>query len=214
MSLVLANGIDVVRGNIRLPRIGVWDADLVVNSVALMTGSVAITSDQGTFALRGSVLRSGVFEGSQHVRVVGGAGGLVTRDTPPRYYQGATAKLVFGDILASVGEKISPLATGLDTVLARWVVMGGPSRDALAALLGRSSWRILPDGTVWTGAETWPAPPNVRFDTLDRRYNDGMSILGVERPWLMPGTTLAGGRVSYVTHRINSTEVRTDVMFD
>ena len=160
-------------------------------------------------------MRSGVYEGVQHVRLVGGEGGLAMgAETPPRYYQGAPRKLIIGDLLSSAGERLSPLSTGLDTVLARWVVMGGPARDALLSLLDGVSWRVLPDGTVWTGDETWPAAPNVRYDTIDRRYNDGMSVLGVERPWLLPGMTLNEGRVSFVTHRIDAVEVRTDVLFE
>jgi hypothetical protein len=86
----------------------------------------------------------------------------------------------------------------------------------LAPLAQAVTWRVLPDGTIWAGPETWPDSGLTTDDyqILDEDPREGTALLGVEAPVLLPGTALAGRRVSYVEHLINAEGVRSNVWFE
>jgi hypothetical protein len=80
-----------------------------------------------------------------------------------------------------------------------------------------ATWRVLPDGSIWMGVETWPDSGLLEGDDYQIISEDPMraeAVLGVESPVIMPGTLLGGRRVSYVEHRLNSPETRTIVWFE
>lgn len=215
----------ILRGSIYLPRVGVWHADLTVDAFAPITGAVTIATDDGSFKLAGTVYRSGIWQDTLVLRVVGGAGGLGTV-VGPFAYQGAPLSVVLQAILAACGEKLSATsdASLLSTELDAWSVLGGSGKAAVACLLDPlgTSWRILADGTFWVGADTYPAAPTVDFDVLDRHFDEARIVIGSERPFLFPGTTLTlpasatGGpqQVSYVVHEIQAASIRAEVWFE
>ena len=232
MGLLNCNDLSVISGTIRLPRLGVWNADLVVDSADSITGPVELSTAYGAFSLQGTAYRSGSYQQTVSVRVLGGAGGLSTPPggigsvLTPKFYQGATVRLVLGDILAACGETLSTTSdtTTLATVLKRWVVMGGSGKDALARLFEPYDvvWRVLSDGKLWVGAEKWSPAPTTQFDVMTRKHEEGRAVIASEAPWLLPGVTLtmpagAGGgteQVSYVAWTIESTKIRADVWFE
>jgi hypothetical protein len=231
VGLLNINGYAIIRGSIRLPRVGVWNADIVVNTADSITGPVVLETADGAFSLHGTAYRQGIFQQTLSMRVIGGAGGLSTPPggigsaLTPKFYQGATVRLVLGDILAACGEQLSTTSDTavLATVLRRWVVMGGPGKEALARLLEplNVSWRVLPDGSVWVGTEKWPAAPSTQFDLIERHYGEGRVVIGSEQPFLMPGTLLTISSsstqgtqyVSYVVHSISPEKIRSEAFF-
>jgi hypothetical protein len=70
------NGAAVQHGTLRLPRIGAWTAEVVVDVATAPSGAVTLATGDGRYSLRGTVVRSGVDGERAHVRIVGGAGGL------------------------------------------------------------------------------------------------------------------------------------------
>jgi hypothetical protein len=62
MSDVTLNGVGCAAASVLLPRVGVWTADVAVDSVAAPSGAATLQLD--TLSLRGTVLRGGAFEGS------------------------------------------------------------------------------------------------------------------------------------------------------
>jgi len=232
MGLINVNGFPIIRGSIRRPRIGVWNADLVVDCTSDISGAVTIATEDGAFSLAGVAYRMGVFQATLSMKVIGGTGRLsippggIGTSISPKSYQGATARLVVNDILAACGETLAATsdAATLNTVLRRWVVTAGSGKDALARLLEQFqdiSWRVLADGTVWIGSETWPSAPTTQFDILERHFGEGRILIGSQQPWLMPGTKItisssstAGTQyVDYVVDDISPEKIRSEVYF-
>lgn len=220
----------VIRARIFLPRVGVWHADLTVDKPNALTGTVTIATADGSFSLTGTVQRNGIFQQTLSMRVVGGAGGLANfaKTIQPKAFAGVTLQLPLAYILSSVGESLAPsgVAPGqsdpgvLATVLRFWCVTQGTAKQALQRLLDpiATSWRMLPNGTVWVGTDTFPPAPNVHFDVVERHFAEGVIMIGCEKPFLMPGTSITIGAsatagvqpVSYVVHDVNAGSVRTE----
>lgn len=219
MSLVTANGIDVVEAHILQPRVGVWTADLAIDSAdALNAGdSVSIAANNGiTYA--GTVMpgRSAVFIGMASVRVAGGAGGM-SKPATPQYYQGAKVSDIVGGLLNDAGETLASSAdqTLLNTVVDSWLVLKQPVSRALTVLLDKLapgySWRALVDGSLWIGQESWPTS-SAAFDILAQRPADAATEIGSETVNVSAGENLPDvGNVSHVEHWVKADRVRSIV---
>src|SRR6185295_18490020 len=165
-ALVTCAGADLQEGAVYLPARGAWLARLVLDTPKKPTGQVTIAAEKG-FTLKGTVIDpGGVFFHSAHVLVVGGAGGLKKLCTPAAYH-GASLSDPLNAVLATGGETLSSTVSASVTglILQQWTVVSVPVSAALDDLCGAASealgkvitWRVLDDGTVWLGEETWPA---------------------------------------------------------
>lgn len=222
MPLISVNGKAAISATISMPRVGAWSADLVVDAQEVLTGPCVLAIESG-LTLNGFATRTGVWQDTAYVRVTGGAGGL-SLATKPKHYRSVTLRVVLLDLLRAGGEALSstadPKTTGLQ--LAAWTVIGQPIGNAISALIGdprlvANAWRILPDGTLWVGPETWPdagLKDITDFQELGRLPHEGRSELGFEAPSLLPGTMLAGRKVSYVEHVVRDDTVRTHAWFE
>lgn len=217
----------VIGGNIMSQLVGVWTADLIIDQIngqGFGPGTkVTITSENG-------YSRSGVVDPNRtgdrldaiNLRVLGGAGGMLNASTARSFVQpGAFVSDVLNALLADGGETLSTTtaASFTTTNLTAWSIVGGNtvSRN-LKALLNivapTLSWRILADGTLWIGSETWPAN-STTFDTLDFDPTDGSYHLGAQSPFIQPGQSLSGvGNVSRVLDVIADGKLRSSVWLD
>lgn len=221
MAIVRANDFDVLDGSkVKIPRIGVWHAELVVDTPDAISGEVRIAIDGGDTYV-GTPDRSGAYAERASLRVVGGAGGLRNLATP-RHYTDTSLRIVLGDLLDTGGETLSATAEAavLDRSLDHWTTLAIPIGRVITRLMATAApdaaWRVLPDGTVWVGIETWPdsgltTPED--YTLLDQRDDQDRVVLGVEVPRLRPGTTLAGKRVSFVEYRLEEGGVRVKAWF-
>lgn len=221
MALVNANGQAVLDLPLCLPLIGAWHADLRVDAPDTITGAVTISIDDDRLVLKGTASRTGAFAGTSYVRVVGGAGGL-GKTARPRHYNQTSVRIVLGDLLADAGESLSPAASSsiLGHRLEAWTTAALPVGMLISRLMTTAapgaSWRILPSGQLWIGAETWP-DSGLAVDTYqitDENPAVGEAILAPDSPLLLPGTTLAGRRVSYIQHHVNDGGVVSQIWFD
>lgn len=223
MAFVTLNGTPVYDGVICIPRMGAWTADLAIDQDVAVTGPCTLAIDGG-LTLVGTAERTGVWLGTARLQVVAGANGLRKMATP-RHYRQTTLRMVLQDLLAAAGERLSGTAdaTTLALTFPGWATIALPVGIMVAALLDDSriqaaaSWRMLPDGTLWVGRETWPDSGLVNltdYQDLAEQPEDGTLELGVEAPRLLPGTTLGGRRVSYVEHRLNGDGARTCVWLE
>lgn len=204
------------------PRTGAWQADLRIDNPDDVTGAVTINVEDGRLLLVGTVDRGGNWQDVDFLRVIGGTGGLAKAATP-KHYSSASIGVVMSDLLRDAGEKLSATSDQgvLSTPLASWTTSALPTGQMIALLLKTSTlaanWRVLPNGALWVGVETWPESGLLEDDDYQVLSEDPTRMtanLGVEVPLLMPGTTLGGRNVSYVEHRLDSPETRTEVWFE
>ncbi len=218
--MLTVNGDNVFGGRMFFPRTGAWHAEVRVDTADEVVGSVVLDLDAGRLTLNGTVRRGGNWQDTGHLRIVGGAGGL-GRLATPKHYTSASVRTVLADLLSNAGEKLSSTASGatLGRSLEAWTTAALPVGRLISRLLQsadpNATWRVLPDGTVWVGVETWPDSglEEDEFQTLAESPASSQATLGAEVPLLMPGTTLGARKVSYVEHQIG-VETRTECWFD
>lgn len=226
MALVTINGVAVIQGNIIRPLTGVWTADLVIDrpdGAGFEPGArVTIASENG-YELKGVVApnRTGDFLDAVHVRVLGGAGGMAKVARPRSYVQPAAyCSDVVNGLMKDAGETLSGTASQdfLRTNLTAWSVFATPVARALETLLDMAGtgigWRVLADGAVWIGSETWPTA-SVDFDLLGESPEDASVLCGIESPSFEPGTTVEGiGRIARVENSIGEGKIRARLWTD
>lgn len=221
MALVEVNGSGVIDGKLFIPRSGAWHAKLRVDSTDPITGAITISTADGRQVLQGTVWRGGEYVDTAFLNIVGGAGGLRTPARAKAYNQ-TSLRIVLGDLVSGAGEKLSPAsdAATLARPLAAWttaaIATGGAITRVLRSAAPSATWRVLPDGTIWVGPETWPDSglSTDDYQILDEEPRQLVALLGVEAPILLAGTTLAGRRVSRAVHSIDGEGVRTTVWFE
>lgn len=204
-SLVLLNGsLDVIRACITLPRVGCWHAELEIDTdqASDLSGAAALSVADGAVFWVGSVFRGGVFAGRGKALLVGGTGGL-KKTLPAKFYRGAPLRLPLGDALLEAGEVLSPTAdpATLGMLLQNWT-----RREQSACLTVQEladvvgvPWRVLADGSLWIGPETWPAYTD-DFEVVGEDPAAGYAEVDSDLPTLRPGQTLEGRKVGRVVH--------------
>ncbi len=213
MAIVVAGGHVAFGGTILLPRVGVWTADLELDATADVAGAITIEVAAGP-TFKGTVVSGQLAYGHLCARVVGGAAGL-NKQAVPKHYVGATIRTVLADLVRTAGETLSDTIDPalLTRPLAGWTTLRMTVGETLAALVGSgmpagSAWRILPDGTLWVGTETWPDSDVMEWRELDRQPREGRLELGLDSPALLPATVLGSDRIDYVAHRIDAQGAR------
>ena len=198
-------------GTVDLPRTGIWLADVKIIGQDIPEGAVVATL--GTVQMTGTIAVAQLINGAVELRVVGGAGGLGNVARPKHYHQ-PLARHVLQDLTRDAGETLSSACTDaiISAPLEAWTTFGlttGAILAALCAILG-CNWRILSDGTVWVGAETWPDCP-ADFRSLETDGANAAQVVGTDGPAVWPGTLLGGRRVDHVTHDLDHN--RTHLVF-
>jgi len=207
MALATIAGLPVERARINLPRVGVGHADLVV------TGETGIAADDSAtlavadgLSLAGTVTRAQAHEGALRVRFVLGAAGTGTTATA-KFYKGAQASLVLGDLLTAAGESQSSTidADLLATLLPAWSTFARPVSVEIATLLSAlpsgTAWRVLEDGTVWIGTDAYAEVTPDR-QLVERDAERGRVVYAVPTITLLPGVTVDGWQIERVEHVI------------
>ncbi len=211
---VFLNGDAVSALALTVPRIGPWHADVSLTPNGTQPSGKVTLSVFGV-EYKGAVLRSGVTKALPFARIIGGAGGLGTV-LPPKTYQGTDVKLPLSEILQGVKESLSPTSdtAALAKRLPFWVRVEGTAGESLASVLslaGIPCWRVLRDGTVWVGSESWPASGLTDVTLLERDPHLGRYDFYAEKPAVFPGETWDGHRVSVVEHRFTADSLVTSV---
>lgn len=217
MPLTQLNGNDLMGLRLRLPLYGAWVADCShadPSTTPVAGARVSLTFGSQTFL--GTVVRVSDLEDlSWDTLVIGGAGGLSTV-LPVAQFVSPTVSIVLGDALFTAGEVLSPTvdATLLATPLASWrrpAQSLGRELDAICQQLG-CSWRVLSDGTIWLGTDTWATASVQDFDTMAWDAASGTVTIASEDPTVLPGQTWANaGRIGTVIHSCTAEATRSDL---
>lgn len=225
MSLVQANGVDVIGGTIVMPLSGAWTADIVIDQPdgTGFDAGTAITIAANGFELHGTVCpgRTGDFLDAVHVRVIGGAGGMAKAASARGYVQpSAFVRDVVNALIDDSGETLSSTTDAgfLSTNLIAWATLVGPVSRAIELLIEINApamgWRILPDGTLWVGTESWPTFTGT-FELLELNPSESTALFGVDAPALAPGFSIDGiGNIARVEHQILPSKIRSRIWTD
>lgn len=216
MSASLA-GQDVLSAELRIPRLGAWHANVESDGDTALSGSVELDLDGSKW--QGTILpgQSGVSAGRVRSWVVGGKGGL-QKELAPRHYHDVSLGTVVGDILRESGESLAP-GSETSRKLSAWQRLKGPAAHSLVKLVDHAglAWRVLGDGKIWIGTETWPAvEPNA--EVLDEDWMMGTQNIAPADDFadvaaLLPGTTFGGHRIEQVVHHYEPRSIRTILHF-
>jgi hypothetical protein len=215
--MTTANGQTVIGGKITLPRVGVWRADLDVlaSSDDKLTGRVAVVTEKSTFV--GTSIDVGSFAGRTKLRMVGGAAGMA-KATKARFYHAIPGHVPVVDVLAEGGEQLSSTASSaeLGAILPFWTRPAGIVSEGLEQLVDElgAAWRVLGDGSVWVGVESWPVVNPKGIILLDSVGSEGRIAIADEWPTILPGCTFRDRRVSRVEIEITPSQTRTSIWFD
>ena len=213
------NGRTVVGGSLSIPRSGCWHADVSVDAPdgAAFVAGAALALGSGASAWAGAFLRAAPVYGRYDARIVGGKGGLAKAIAGASYVN-VPASVVLADILAGASEALSPTADAalLTANLRAWSRLAGSASCQLTHLLSSLSlsWRVLADGRVWVGRESWPPAATFAYDVLEQHPREGRWVLGTTEGYaLLPGTTFESQHVEYVEHHLSDDALTTQVWF-
>lgn len=205
--LVTLQQLPVLAACLSRPAMGAWAAQLEVdyqNSEETFAGLLELKDAKVTY--KGTALRHGIVSGVARLDLVGGRGGIV-KPVPARHFGETTCRTVLGALLGAAGETLDPSSSRatLDRQLPSWSYGADVAKDALNLLAAKleASWRVLPNGNVWFGVDTFPAVGEDLAATLlelDRDDAAGNVVLAPESLELGPGVTLASRRVGRVEH--------------
>lgn len=220
MALMTCAGADVLRGRIHMPLRGVWWADLVLDTAQLPAGQVTFNA-AGGISLTGTIVNGGIRLDSAHIRIYGGGGGSATVLSGSAY-QNAVVNDVLNAIVSAAGERASStIAANISSAqLQFWTISietAAHALDNLAGVAGRAvgqqvNWRVLADGAIWMGVETYPSQSlPTTSDVLDVAPVGPRYEIGCETPTLLPGINLTdvGANISGVDHWLSPDRIRT-----
>lgn len=214
MSLVTLNSQRVTEATVVLPMTGVWHARAALDGAGVAAGARATLKTEG-LELAGVAFRPGVFRERAATQVIGGVGGM-SKVVPARSYRSPTVAILLKDLERETGETLA--ATITDAIklrtFDRWTRLEGPAAHALDLLCAEigATWRILEDGKLWVGVDTWT---EVKFDhqLLEDSPSDRRMTIASELPLLRPGVTFNGHRVERVEHAFSASSVRTTAWY-
>jgi hypothetical protein len=214
MSATL-RGKDVLGGELTLSLLGVWNGSVDVNADDMPTGHAELSyvAAGKSITFTGTIVEAAPAAGRTRVRFLPGAGKMGT-ELPARGYERNTpAATIAKDVVVAAGET---LATGVadelrSILLPSWHREKGTGNAALKALAEHLGigFRALPDGSIWLGKETWP-PGAEAFEEKAPDEN-GLGMYAPSLPNILPGTNMAGRRISQVVHHLET--LRSDVTF-
>lgn len=207
-----------------LPLVGIWTAE-----VELGTGDglpavgeaarLEVLSAAGVgVAYQGTVRTSGEYEGRARLFIVGGAGGLGEDVDAKPYANSPTALHLVTDLVRDAGEVLSATVDtealserSVNTWL-RAKTTGAVALQRIASHFGYS-WRVLRDGSVWVGSETWPAFSGAApYSMGEERGESSATYADAEE--LVAGEVWEGRKIYRVVHSITADGTRARVTYD
>lgn len=193
-------GFPIVAGQLTLPLIGVWTADLQLQGEESLSGTVSVVI--GNLTLLGSVYRSESYGGQTMCRLVGGAGEWRQQVKAQGYgsSNGIMLSTVLNDAASAAGEQINIANDqSIGNGYARFAFDQSVASDVLWHMISLgflSSWYVAPSGVTMTAA--WPsAAVQTPFTVTEQKTDAGVAVIATEDyvSWL-PGCTFTSPLLS------------------
>lgn len=212
-----ANGATVIESSFQFPVVGVWHAELTIDAddASPFADAIVIEGDDG-LRFECTPVPNGVdaFVGRVRAKVVGGSSGFA-KPCEPKFYRAIPASTVLKEALDVGGEKLSASSTGIDTHLPYWArpaVSVGEAFEECVSWLG-ATWRVLDDGSVWVGTESWPAFEMPKDGVLLSEDPADKTAVFADAPMVRPGMSYEGRNIGRVELSVTSEGTRSTVWF-
>jgi hypothetical protein len=198
---------NVVSAELALLYQGAWTGSVRASS-EVSVGAATLTVEGQAFGCY--VRESSQDGGSWRLDVIGGKANGWRAPVEAKCYRQVTAQTILDDLTREAGETLSSTvdAALLSRPLALYHRSSGrvwTALDELAAAIG-STWRVLADGTLWLGADTWAAG-EAASDVL-QAANADTSTVHTKAPVLRPGMTWRGRKAERVDVVLESNALR------
>jgi hypothetical protein len=204
-------GAGIITAKVVRPALGAWTADVEVDSTKAITGTVRL--ELPGVSLTGTVMEGGVSYLRQHLRLVGGRGGLGKSVSGQHFFKGTT-RTVVDHTLAEAGEQLAQDSDAgiMNQTLDHWQRLKGTAGRELSRLTDHLStgWSVKPDGSVRIGLPLWTMS-SVEVDLLGEDLVNRSWVLACNGDVPSPGTTVRGKRVVSVEHTVTGTALRSTV---
>lgn len=211
MSLATINGFAVTEGRLTFALEGAATAELKTQADDATTLNGSAVLEVGGVTLVGTATAEADAAGIISVIWTAGAGGLGTATKPQHYKPPVTRRRVLLDALGIGKEILSPLADAaiLDAPLTQWTRVAGTVKSALRTLVKQAgaAWRLLPDGTVWIGRETWP-PLGLDLTIESEERDRETFTVAVDALTVFPGVTFNEKRITQVEYSLDGSKLR------
>ena len=206
LSLIRLNGYSVRSMVLQFPLRGRWTARLEVNELEenLVSKPCVLEEDNGSRLICNVVSQR---SGSDVVYVAGGSSGL-RNEASAKSFKDATVKAILSDTLGNIQlSKTSPPGV-MNTRLPFWTRLRSYVSRALDDLGDsvKANWRVLDDGSVWFGAESYPKLDDFSATVMDMNGADETLLVAPDDIRLRPGFTWRGHEVGEVEHAFNRNE--------
>lgn len=214
MALVTCSKRAVLQGRISLPISGPWTASLQLDAEEAPSGTTTIAAADG-LSLEGTIRLARVDARNRaHTSVIGGKGKLLA--DVAGYFRSAQLRDPLNAAARASGDALSSKISSalLNQSLAFWTQ--GPQSVALELYaLARAAgadvnWRYEPGGSLWMGAETWPAAKLGSDEVIVSEDADkGLTVVAVTTLRLQPGVDIEGiGKIRCVDYWLHPDRVR------
>lgn len=212
------NGAAVLEADLILPHEGRWTADVQADLT-----ETPEAGSSGTLRLlgrdyQGTVLAVGTIGGRTHLRLAGGAGGMDGKADAKHYRNDVSASLLWQDLLQALGETAASSSDQqvLGRTLPKWTRTAAWGLDLLGELADKleATWRVLADGSVWIGVDTWAPAPETDWILTGGTPEAGRITIAAETCTVDPGQSLDGLRVHSLMHTVRPGASRTVLVLD
>lgn len=226
MTITL-NGEPTQSGRLIEPRVGVWWVETTIHAEGAESippsGAVTLSFfDRLDLVGTVSAPRTVNDNGTISIRIEGGSGQL---DQPlgVKHFHRTTLRRLVTALTDSTGDAIDTTADSalLERRVEHWSRPKTLAHRYLSDIAekGGGVWRVLRNGNLWLGAETWPI---LEFDHTEETKlgsGNGMRISpgkvgGFETPLVRPGVTFKGAKVAEVVTEWTSKGISQNVSFE
>lgn len=215
MSLAQVNGHRALRAEVRIPLVGSWNADVLLDEGVEITGPVTLTI--AGLSLVGTAYRGGAYKGSAGFRIVAGGDGWRKKLEPRAYRSEAGVRLstILTDVARESGETI---VVANDRVVGQAFVRQAGPASRVFGLLGEASsaWYVDAAGVTQTTARP-VSTVRSRFEVLHVVAELGRAVIATEKPEdIVPGRRIDVGLpapidIASVFHHVEPDRLTTTV---